>query len=169
MPARKSGIDWPRLIVSIAIPQAAGGLGAIATREGSRTWYPTLKKPSFNPPRQAFGPVWTALYLMMGIAEYLVAKERADKKITKAEFERAEGWYATQIGLNTLWSVIFFGFKRPFAALVELVVLLGAIVATVRSFFSVSRPAGLLLLPYLAWSSFATALNATIWWKNRGR
>lgn len=167
MPRHRQGSDWPRLVIALAIPQVAGGIGAVATRESVRTWYRTLRKPSFTPPGALFGPVWTVLYLLMGLAEFLVARKRAERQVSRVDFRSAQGWYFTQLCLNTLWSILFFGLRKPFAALVELVALLGAIIATLTRFGRISRPAGLLLLPYLLWSSFATALNASIWWKNR--
>lgn len=169
MPRHRQGLEWPRLLFSLAIPQIAGGIGALATRESVRTWYPTLRKPAFTPPGSLFGPVWTLLYLLMGLAEYLVLRKRAERQVIRADIQSAQGWYFTQLGFNTLWSILFFGLRRPFAALVELTVLLGAIVATIVSFSRISRLAGLLLLPYLLWTSFAAVLNASIWWKNRTR
>jgi tryptophan-rich sensory protein len=156
-------MNWPRLIGSIAACQVAGGLGAIATRDGLKDWYPSLEKPSFNPPGSVFGPVWTTLYLMMGIAEYIVSQHDGDKEVK----QQAQSLFALQLGMNVGWSFLFFKLRSPLAALIELIVLLGAIIATIAAFARISRLATALLVPYLLWSTFAAILNASIWRLNR--
>ncbi len=165
---RADAIRWPRLIVSILVCLSAGGLGSIPTARALKEWYPSLEKPSFNPPNGIFGPVWTTLYLLMGIAAYLVSEEGDDKRSAEM-VRRAESLFAVQLGLNTVWSFLFFGLRSPLAALIELAALWAAIVMTIRSFARISRPAALLLIPYLAWTSFAAVLNASIWWLNRSK
>lgn len=148
-----------KLIASILIPQVAGALGAIVTAPAISAWYAALDKPGFTPPGWLFGPAWTLLYLLMGIALYLVWREpRRDgpKKQALAAF-------AAQLVLNTAWSFIFFGLKAPGPALAEIIVLWVAIAATIVLFRRVSRPAALLMLPYIFWVTFATALNYEIW------
>jgi len=156
-------MNWPRFIGSVAACQAAGGLGAIATQDGLKDWYPKLEKPSFTPPGKVFGPVWTTLYLLMGIAEYIVSQHGGDEDIKR----RAQSLFALQLGMNVGWSFLFFKLKSPFAALIELIALLGAVIATIAAFARISRLAAALLAPYLLWSMFATVLNASIWRLNR--
>ncbi len=122
------------------------------------TWYPQLVKPSFNPPNWIFGPVWSALYAMMAVAAWLVWRQAA----------RPVGpmvWvpFVAQLALNAAWSGIFFALQSPGWALAEIFVLWLAIAANIALFWRVSRAAGLLLVPYLAWVSFASVLNAAIW------
>ncbi|QOV90876.1 TspO/MBR family protein [Humisphaera borealis] len=140
---------------------AAGGIGGWLTSDAVRSWYPTLVKPSWNPPPWIFGPVWTTLYVMMGIAAFLVW--RAHSKLGT----RALTLFAIQLLLNVAWSWIFFSQRQIGWAAVEVVVLLLAIIATTALFWRVSRPAGALMFPYIAWVSFASFLNFTIWQLNR--
>ena len=155
--------ELPRFLVSVLAPLMAGGIGSVATANSLRTWYPALRKPSFNPPNWIFGPVWSTLYLLMGVAHYLVTRESPGEDLQR----QARLWYWLQLGLNTAWSLLFFGRRSPLAALVEIVFLWGAIVVTVVTFARVSRTAALLLLPYLLWVSFAAVLNGAIWRLNR--
>lgn len=154
--------DLPRFLRSLVLPGIAATVGGAATARSVDNWYRTLRKPSFNPPGSVFGPVWTVLYIMMGVADYLVDTEGIGE-----ERENARRIYKLQLGLNSLWSVLFFGLRAPGFALAEIVVLWTAIVMTIRAFWPISRVAALLLVPYLLWTTFATALNAAIWWKNR--
>jgi tryptophan-rich sensory protein len=126
------------------------------------TWYRTLAKPSFTPPAWVFGPVWTALYLTMAIAVWQVWLRRGF-----AGAPGAMAAFAVQLLLNALWSLLFFGLRRPDLALADIALLWLALVATVLTFSRVSAPAGALLLPYLAWVSFASVLNFAIWQLNR--
>jgi tryptophan-rich sensory protein len=152
-----------KLIIAVAAPVVVGGLSGLATAQGVSTWYPTLVKPSFNPPAWVFGPVWTVLYIMMGVAAFLVWRRGIDASGVKV----ALAVFVVQLALNGLWSILFFGMHSPGWALVEIIVLWVAIGATVWSFWRVAPAAGLLLLPYWAWVSFATILNASLWWLNR--
>lgn len=169
MTETSAGIRWPRLLASILICQSAGGVGAIFTNDGLKTWYPKLKKPSFQPPGSVFAPVWTTLYLLMGIAEYQVSQQAGQRAESQRLAKRAQTLFAIQLGLNTGWSFLFFKLRRPFAALIELIVLWVAIVLTIQAFARISRLAALLLVPYLLWSTFAMVLNAAIWRLNRGK
>jgi tryptophan-rich sensory protein len=152
-----------QLVVALAVPLLVGGISGVATAQGVRDWYPTLVKPSFNPPAWVFGPVWTVLYLMMGLAAYLVWKRGWGDGMVRT----ALALFALQLVLNGLWSVLFFGLRSPGAALADILLLWVAIVATLVSFWRLTPTAGLLLLPYLAWVTFAAALNGAIWWLNR--
>jgi translocator protein len=151
-----------RLIVSIVIAQSAGLIGTLVTDTGEGTWYAQLDKPWFTPPGWVFGPVWTALYVMMGIAAFLVWERRQEYSGALT----ALAAYAVQLVLNLSWSLVFFGLESPVGGLIVIVVLLAAIVATMILFWPISRVASLLLVPYLLWVSFATVLNASIWIMN---
>ena len=135
---------------------AAGLLGSLATAPQIPAWYATLAKPSWNPPNWVFAPVWTTLYVLMGIAAWLVWRKRGFRGRTAVLF-----W--SQLALNALWSILFFGLENPGAAFVEVVLLWVLIAATVRDFARISKVAAALLAPYLAWVTFASALNFAIW------
>ena len=126
-------------------------------------WYATLNKPSWNPPAWIFGPVWTLLYLSMAIAAWWVWRQGGWKHQS-----RALGLYVVQLGLNAIWTPLFFGLHRPGWAFVEILLLLAAVVATTRAFWKTSGFAGALLVPYVLWVSFASVLNGTLWCLNRG-
>jgi translocator protein len=149
---------WLGLAVFLAVCLGAGGLGAIATTPEIDDWYRTLAKPAWNPPGRVFGPVWTTLYLLMGIAAWTVWKPAGFRAAA-----RPMTLFGVQLVLNVCWSWIFFGLHQPGWAFVELVILWLAIVATTVTFFRRSHLAGWLLVPYLAWVSFAAVLNFTIW------
>ncbi len=147
------------LILSILIAEAAGGIGSIFTSESIPNWYAYINKPSFNPPNWVFGPVWTTLFILMGIAAYLIWKEGSNKK----EVRSALLLYGAQLIANTMWSIIFFGLKAPGAAFIEIIALWILILLTIVYFWRLKPIAGLLLLPYIAWVSFASILNFFIW------
>jgi translocator protein len=146
-------VHWNKLIISLAIPQIVGGLGALVTTPKIQSWYLGLNKPFFSPPNWVFGPVWTLLFLLMGFSLYLVWTKK--KKLTSPVFNI----FWLQLFLNLLWSVLFFGLEMPFLALFEIVFLWLTIRKMTKDFpFQI---------PYLCWVSFATLLNAGIWWLNR--
>ena len=151
------------LLIAIVICQLAGIVGGLFTASSVDTWYATLIKPSFNPPNWLFSPVWITLYCMMGIALFLVYKKGLDTEGVKV----ALVLFVAQLIGNALWSVLFFGLKLPLAAFLEIVVLWALILSTMISFLKISRLAGLLLLPYLLWVSFASVLNFFLWLLNR--
>ena len=153
-------IDWSKLLLSILLAQGAGGIGAIATTPKIATWYSTLTKPGFSPPNWLFGPVWTILFLMMGVAFYLVwmKGKRAHTALVI---------FGIQLVLNILWSFLFFGAESPGLALGEIMLLWWAIAATAINFEKISKTAGWLLMPYLFWVSFASVLNAAIFQLNK--
>lgn len=149
-------------IVAIVICQLAGIIGSLFTTPAIPTWYAGLAKPALNPPSWVFGPVWTFLYALMGIAAFLVWKQGWKR----SEVKIALGLFAFQLALNTLWSILFFGLENPAAGLIDIVLMWLAIVATIIAFARVSKTAAWLMLPYLAWVSFATYLNFSIWQLN---
>jgi benzodiazapine receptor len=150
------------LIAFLALSLAVSVIGGVITAASVSTWYPTLQKPPFNPPNWIFAPVWTTLYILMAIAGWRVWRQTA-QRIS----DRPMILYGLQLGLNLLWSILFFGLQAVGWALVDVVALLLVIVATTLLFWRIDRFAGLLFLPYLAWTSFASVLNASIWWLNR--
>ena len=152
-------INWWALIIALGLPQLAGGIGAIFTSSAVRGWYKTLVRPSIAPPNWIFGPVWTTLFLLMGIASYLVYM----KGWERTDVKWALGLFAVQLVLNVLWSLIFFGMQNPGAALIEIVIFWIAIAATIIAFYRISPAAAFLMVPYLAWVTFASYLNYSFW------
>lgn len=148
-----------KLIISIVIPVAIGTTAGFFTATGVDSWYQTIGKPSWNPPNWIFAPVWTTLYVLMGIALFLVWKPDAGDIAKK----RAITLFAVQLVLNFFWSFIFFNQQQPGWALVEIVVMWVSILLTIFAFAKVSKTAAWLLVPYISWVSFATILNYTIW------
>lgn len=144
-----------KLILSIVICQLAGFIGAIFTMDSIPTWYAALNKPSFNPPNNVFGPVWTILYVMMGISMFLIWKEGLKNKDVKNAFI----FFIIQLILNSLWSVVFFGAHSVLGGLIIIVLLWLAVLYCIISFRKISRVASILLIPYLLWITFATLLN----------
>ena len=147
--------NLPKLILSIGICLLAGGLGTIFTTSAIPSWYATLNKPPFSPPNWIFAPVWTTLYILMGIALYLVLS-------AKGKVQSAVTVFGIQLVLNASWSIIFFGMRNPILALVDIAALWVAIVLTIKSFYKINKLAGNLLLPYLVWVTFASILNLSI-------
>jgi tryptophan-rich sensory protein len=149
------------LALSVALCLGVAGIGGAITRASVSDWYQDLHKPSFNPPDWVFTPVWISLFVLMGISAWMVWR------ITGFARGRIPlTMFGVQLALNLAWSFIFFGAQLIGLALVEIVVLWVAILVTVDGFRRVSPVAGLLLIPYLLWSSFAVVLNAAIWWLN---
>jgi len=154
--------NFTKIVVTIGIAELAGIIGSVFTTPSITGWYAGIIKPALNPPAWIFGPVWTTLFALMGIAAFLVWKKGLERRDVKI----ALGIFAGQLVLNTLWSIIFFGLHSPGGALVEIVFLWLAILATIIAFYKISRPAAWLLIPYIAWVSFAAYLNFTIWMLN---
>jgi tryptophan-rich sensory protein len=152
-----------KIVLVVLVCVSVGYLSGTVTRESITTWYPTLVKPVFNPPNWIFAPVWTLLYIMMGIAAGLVWTSEFEQKTVK----KALGFFAIQLGLNALWSYLFFGLHNPLLALIEIVLLWLMIFETYNQFKKIDKVSGFLMIPYLAWVSFATILNASIWWLNK--
>lgn len=153
-----------RILTVVVTCLAIGYFSGIVTRSSIATWYPTLIKPSFNPPNWIFAPVWSMLYVMMGVAAGLVwSKIESDKEAVK----KALVVFAIQLALNALWSYLFFGLHNPLLAGLEIIILWLMIYETYIQFVKINKIAGYLLIPYLLWVSFATVLNGSIWWLNR--
>jgi tryptophan-rich sensory protein len=148
------------LAVIVFIVMLAAGLGGFFTGRSVSTWYRTLSRPDWTPPNRLFGPVWTVLYLSMAVAAWMVWR-RGTPAATAAMAA-----FAVQLAINVAWSALFFGLRSPAAGLADIVLLWLAIVATIALFLRVSIPAGLIMVPYLAWVSFAGALNFAIWRMN---
>ncbi len=148
-----------KLIISILIPLITGSVAGFFTTKGVDGWYAAAIKPSFNPPNWIFAPVWTALYILMGIALYLIWKSDAEKKIKQT----ALILFAVQLLLNFFWSFIFFSLQQTGWAFVEIVVMWLSILFTILWFGKISSTAAWLLVPYISWVSFASLLNFYIW------
>lgn len=146
---------WPKIALGIFICELAGVLGALFTVSGVRDWYPSLIKPPWTPPAAAFGPIWTLLFALMGVSLGLVWAQ-SDQTPRK---KRALIWFFVQLMLNVAWSVVFFGGRSPGWGYAVIIMLWLAIAATMWIFSKISRSAGLLLVPYFAWVTFASALN----------
>jgi len=157
---RREHLQWVVLIGIFGVVFAAAAVGGSFTGGSVGTWYPKLAKPAWTPPARVFSPAWTALYASMVVAAWLVWRRDG------ASVKPAAVLFAIQLVLNAGWPAVFFGLRQPGWAFAELAVLWLAIVATVAAFWRVSRPAGVLLLPYLAWCTFAGALNFAIWRMN---
>jgi tryptophan-rich sensory protein len=151
--------QWVVLALLLLLCLGVGALGGFATSSAIESWYRTIAKPSWTPPDWLFGPVWTLLYIMMAVAAWLVWK-------TKDRIGPAMALFAVQLALNLAWSFLFFGARSPGLAFIELVMLWVAVLLTMLAFFGRSTAAGLLFVPYLAWVSFAGALNLAIWAMN---
>ncbi|MFA5382405.1 MAG: TspO/MBR family protein [Candidatus Micrarchaeia archaeon] len=143
------------LIGFIFLCLLAGIIGSFFTASNIPTWYEGLNKPSFNPPNWLFGPVWTALYILMGISAYLIYS----KGLKKKEIKFALSIFGIQLILNTLWSILFFGFKSPIFGLICILFLWVFILFTIKLFYKIDKKAAYLLIPYILWVSFATILN----------
>ncbi|MFM9825531.1 TspO/MBR family protein [Flavobacterium sp.] len=154
-----------RILVVVVTCLAIGYFSGMVTRSAITTWYPTLVKPSFNPPNWIFAPVWSMLYVMMGVAAGLVWNRiESEKELVK----KALVVFAVQLALNALWSFLFFGLKNPMLAGIEIIILWLMIFETYIQFSKINKIAGYLFIPYLLWVSFAMVLNGSIWWLNRG-
>jgi benzodiazapine receptor len=151
--------DILKLVTSIAACQLVGLVGSIFTTPAVPTWYAALRKPAFTPPNWLFGPVWISLFALMGLSAFLVWRRGLDQEGVKL----ALSIFAVQLLLNLLWSAMFFGLKSPLAGLVDIFFLWIAILLTLLAFWRISTTAGLLLMPYIIWVSFAAVLNFSIW------
>jgi benzodiazapine receptor len=153
-----------KILTVVVTCLVVGYFSGMVTRSAIITWYPTLVKPSFNPPNWVFAPVWSTLYIMIGIAAGLVW-DRIESNTTLVK--KALVFFAIQLALNALWSYLFFGLHNPMLAGIEIVLLWLMILETYTQFYKINKIAGYLFLPYLAWVSFAMVLNASIWWLNK--
>ncbi len=151
--------SYVKLLIAIALPVVVGGISGFFTVTSVESWYQTIQKPSWNPPNWVFGPVWTTLYVMMGIALWLVWKEDTSRELKMI----AAILFGVQLILNFLWSFVFFRLEQPGFAFLEILFMWIAILATIFAFAQVNKTAAWLLVPYISWVSFAAILNFTIW------
>ena len=153
-----------KIFISIVIPLIIGFLGSAFTMNSVSTWYPELNKPFFNPPSWIFGPVWTILYIMIGISIYLVWTRKENKKGKNKETKKKVFWICgIQLFFNFIWSILFFGNKLIGLAFVDIIFLLIAILFNIYFCYKISRNSAYLLIPYLLWVSFASIINFAIW------
>jgi len=157
MPGKRSR-DIYKLVVSIVACQCAGLIGSIFTSSAISTWYATLEKPPFTPPNWLFFPAWITLYVLMGVSAFLIWRRGLDDRRTRV----ALLIFLIQLILNALWSVVFFGLQSPLYGVIVIVALWAAILFTLLRFFKISKAAGILLIPYILWVSFAAVLNTSI-------
>lgn len=151
------------LVLLITVCLLVGIVGSSFTAPAIPIWYAGLVKPSFNPPSWLFGPVWTVLYVLMGISLWMVWQKRKSNKNVK----KAIRLFGIQLILNAIWSPIFFGAKQLFIAFLVIVLMWIFVRKTILSFKEIDKKASRLLYPYLAWVSFATILNFSVWLLNR--
>lgn len=151
-----------KLIISISLPLVVGGISGYLTTSEINGWFASLNKPSFNPPNYLFGPVWTALYLLMGISMFIIWKTpRTNLR------QNALKIFAVQLFLNFWWSILFFHFHLLFLSIFDIVAMWIMIYYTIHFFKQIKHIAGYLQITYLLWVSFATLLNVSIWWLNK--
>ena len=155
------GRDSLKLAASVVACELVGVAGAVFTTPAIPGWYASLSKPWFTPPGWVFAPVWTLLYLLMGVAAF-----RVWRLPNRRERNRALGLFGVQLFLNFLWSLVFFGMRSPALGVAIIVLLWLAVAATMRAFWKLDRKAAWLLAPYLAWVSFAALLNVAVWMLN---
>ncbi|XP_054711666.1 translocator protein-like [Uloborus diversus] len=154
------------LAAAVALPHVGGISAAFITRKEVKTWYETLRRPSWRPPNWAFAPVWTTLYTGMGVASYLVWKEGGG---FEGEARAPLILYGTSLALNWMWTPIFFGAHKKGLALIEIVALWGTVGACTFAFAPISRVASYLMVPYWGWLSLATALTYCVWRDNKDK
>lgn len=153
-----------KIIICVTVCLLVGFASSFATQSSISTWFVTLEKPVFNPPNYLFGPVWTTLYICMGIAAGLVWDQiNVQTELVK----KGLIFFIIQLILNGLWSILFFGMQNPFVAMLEMIVLWLMIYETYSVFKKINPISGYLFIPYILWVSFAFALNTSIWWLNR--
>ena len=152
-----------KFIIAIFLCESVGISSGLLASANKNDWFDNLIKPTWNPPAYLFGPVWTILYLLMGISLALIWKNKA----TALNKRNAYVLFAIQLFLNFWWSIFFFKMHSPALALVDIVLMVITIILTIFSFSSFSKPAAWLLVPYISWVSFATVLNFSIWYLNR--
>lgn len=141
-------------ILSIIASFAAGAIGSLATIPNIPLWYAALEKPALNPPNWVFGPIWSTLYLLMGIALALIILETH-----KQSKKQAYVWFGIQLIFNTLWSLVFFGLHSPWLGVIAIIALITSIILTIREFYQINKYSAWLLAPYLTWVCFATYLT----------
>jgi translocator protein len=150
--------EIPKLIVSILIVFLAGAVGTVFTLKEITGWYAYLPKPSWTPPNYAFGPIWSTLYVLMGISLFLIWREGLNRK----DVQIAVIVFAVQLAINVVWSLVFFGTHNIFGGLLLVLILWVAILVNIIVFYRISKPAGLILIPYIVWVSIASYLNYSV-------
>lgn len=160
-------INWLELFVFVIGSELLGSLGSIFTIPAISTWYANLNKPILTPPNWVFGPVWTTLFALMGIAAYLVFQKLNNKKSNKKQIKNALYFFGLQFIFNILWSFLFFGQKSMLLGLLDIIILWILILITMVKFYKVNKMAGYLLLPYLLWVTLASYLNFMVFLLNR--
>jgi len=151
--------DILKLCLSVLVCLGAGWVGSIFTRPAIPTWYAALEKPAFTPPNWVFGPVWTLLYILMGVAAFLVWRKGWDIREVRIGLVT----FLVQLVLNVSWSIVFFGLRSPLAGVIVIVGLWVVLLFTILRFFNLSTAAGWLLVPYILWVKIAAALNIAVW------
>jgi tryptophan-rich sensory protein len=151
--------SYGKLFAAVLLCLIVGSMGSLVTTTGSGSWYESLEKPAFTPPNWVFGPVWTTLFILMGIALYLVWQSGTERR----EVQIALAVFGIQFALNVLWSFLFFGMQSPLLGLVDIVILWIMIAVTIVLFYQIRKIAGYLLIPYIVWVTIATALNYSIY------
>ncbi len=155
-------MNYKRLIIALLLPQLAGILGSFFTASAIPTWYAALEKPFFSPPNWIFAPAWITLYALMGISAYLIWQKVGENKAAKSAL-----WlFWLHLFFNAIWSIIFFGLRNPGLAFVDIVIIWLLIIVLIVKFWRINRWAAYLLIPYLLWVGFASALNYFIWYLN---
>jgi len=155
----KIAVNVIKLVICVVACLGAGFIGSMFTTPAIPSWYAGLIKPPFSPPNWVFAPVWTTLYILMGVAAYLVwRKGIGEKRVFNALI-----LFVVQLVLNASWSLFFFGLKSPLSGMIIILILWVLILLTLIQFYRVSRPASYLMIPYLLWVSFASVLNVSIW------
>jgi len=154
--------SYPKLAAAVLSCLVAGSLGSLVTLTGPGSWYSTLAKPFFTPPGWVFAPVWITLFVLMGIALYLIWESGTERR----EVRIALGIFGVQFTLNVIWSFLFFGLKSPLLGFIDIILLWVMIVITIRAFYTVKKSAAYFLIPYIAWVSLALALNGAICFMN---
>ena len=161
-------MNYKKLVTSLILPQLAGIIGSLFTVSAIPLWYATLHKPSFSPPNWIFGPTWILLYILMGISVFLVWRmlettiDQDKKHYTKISL----CFFWIHLGFNALWSIIFFGLQNPALAFINIIIIWVMIVILILRFWKINKWSSYLLIPYLLWVSFASALNLAIWFLN---
>ena len=149
-----------KLIICLIVPMLVGGISGVATVAGIKDWYVHLNKPFFNPPNYLFGPVWSILYLLMGVSLFMILQSKSMNK------KKAISIFFVQLFLNFWWSFLFFKFQLLGISMIEIIFMWLSILWMIIEFKKINKTAAYLQIPYLAWVTFASLLNLAIWYLN---